>query len=348
MAFRYAMDSEYAIRRILLQIPEEAEALRAFLASFSLRLEPDIQVAFGIFDHTDRLCGCGCAAGFILKCFAVSEELRGNNALGSLTSALLTDCFSRGIYHVMVYTRRHNASFFHACGFHTVAATASLVLLENIPNGPERFTRQFFHASDQDLFVGAVVVNCNPFTLGHRALIEYAASNCDLLHVFVVEENRSAFCAADRFHLVAQGTRDLSNVRVHLSSRYIISDATFPRYFLKECDDAAAMQAELDISLFAQRIAPALHIQIRFAGEEPTDPTTACYNRFMRSILPRSGIRFCEIPRFCIGGQAISASVVRKLLAHAETWPLAMQYLPPVTVEYLNSKRSPGEIMNTD
>lgn len=26
---------------------------------------------------------------------------------------------------------------------------------------------------------GAIVMNCNPFTLGHRSLVEYAVNNCD-------------------------------------------------------------------------------------------------------------------------------------------------------------------------
>lgn len=45
-------------------------------------LEDDIEAAFGIFDLDETLWGCGCAAGSLLKCFAVDESLRGQNALG--------------------------------------------------------------------------------------------------------------------------------------------------------------------------------------------------------------------------------------------------------------------------
>jgi len=174
-------------------------------------------------------------------------------------------------------------------------------------------------------------MNCNPFTLGHRTLVEYAAAHCDVLHLFVVEENRSCFPTQLRFQMVAEGTADLPNVRAHLSGPYIISSATFPTYFLKRGEDAAVLQSELDITLFASRIAPALHITRRFAGEEPLDPVTARYNASMRSILPQYGITFCEIPRIAQDGQIISASRVRTLLSTLDGREQALALLPPTT-----------------
>ena len=41
--------------------------------------------------------------------------------------------------------------------------------------------------------VGCIVMNCNPFTSGHRYLIEYALKNVDYLFIFVVEEDQSVF-----------------------------------------------------------------------------------------------------------------------------------------------------------
>ena len=40
---------------------------------------------------------------------------------------------------------------------------------------------------------GAVVMNCNPLTLGHRYLIEQALKQCDYLMIFVVQEDKSFF-----------------------------------------------------------------------------------------------------------------------------------------------------------
>jgi len=331
------MNEEYCVAQIPLRYQEEREALTAFLARHELTYESDIQSAFGIFDGDDRLLACGCAAGSLLKCFAVEPELRGQNALGLLISGLTQERFSAGFYDLFVITRRKNEALFANCGLWPVVRTSKLVLLENQPNGPEMFAVPLRRPGDERRSIGAVVMNCNPFTLGHRALIEYAAGQCDILHVFVVSEDRSEFPSAVRCRLVQEGTADLLNVRVCLSGRYMISAATFPTYFLKKEEDAAALQSELDISLFAQRIAPALHITKRFAGQEPLDPVTARYNDTMRRILPQNGIEFCEIPRITGGGQVISASRVRQLLREKGVCDETLALVPESTQQFLNS-----------
>ncbi len=331
------MNEEYRVAQIPLRYREEREALAAFLARHELTYEADIQSAFGIFNGDGTLFACGCAAGNLLKCFAVEPELRGQNALGLLISGLTQERFAAGFYDLFVITRRKNEALFANCGLWPVVRTSKLVLLENQPNGPELFTAPLKQPGDEGRSVGAVVMNCSPFTLGHRALIEYAAGQCDVLHVFVVSEDRSEFSSAVRCRLVREGTADLPNVRVCFSGRYMISAATFPTYFLKKGEDAAALQSELDISLFAQRIAPALHITKRFAGQEPLDPVTAQYNDAMRRILPQNGIEFCEIPRVTGGGQVISASRVRQLLREKGVCGEVLALVPKSTQQYLKS-----------
>ncbi len=325
------MLEDLQIRSIPLQYDASLVLLRDFLRQHELALEDDIDAAYGVFDICDTLVGCGCAAGSLLKCFAVSPELRGQNALGPLISALVQNRFQSGIYDLFIITRAHNEALFASCGFFPVVKTAALVMLENRPDGPERYAAPLAQAEDAGKVVGSIVMNCNPFTLGHRALVEYASSHCDVLHLFVVEENRSLYSTQLRLQMVTDGTADLPNVRVHLSGPYILSAATFPTYFLKRGEDAAALQSELDITLFASRIAPALHITRRFAGEEPFDPVTARYNASMRSILPQYGITFCEIPRIAQNGQIISASRVRALLSDPVGREQALALLPPIT-----------------
>lgn len=327
------MTEEFHLREISLNY--DKRILCEFLSRHNLKLEEDVETAFGIYDFCDTLLGCGCSAGKLLKCFAVDESLRGQNALGTIVSALLQDRFSKGIYDVFVITRTYNEVLFQNCGMFPVVRTESLVMLENRNNGAIRFAKQFLCSEDEKKVVGAIVMNCNPFTLGHRYLVEQAASQCDVLHLFVVEEDRSLFPTQVRFQLVQEGVRDLSNVRVHLSGPYMISAATFPKYFLKETEDAASLQSELDITLFAESIAPALHITKRFAGQEPIDLTTARYNDAMRKILPQHGISFVEIPRKEIDALPISASRVRTLLASPDTFHQALSLLPLSTQSYL-------------
>ncbi len=74
------------------------------------------------------------------------------------------------------------------------------------------------------------------------------------------------------------------------------------------------IDSSLDVTLFARKIAPCLHITKRFAGEEPFDTVTKQYNETMKRILPEYGIEFVEIPRKKSGEDVISASYVRGLL----------------------------------
>ena len=181
---------------------------------------------------------------------------------------------------------------------------------------------------------GAIVMNCNPFTLGHRYLIEAALREVDFLYVFVVEEDRSEFSFEDRFSLVKAGCSDLDNIKILPSGEYMISMTTFRDYFQKEAvQKSVAVAPVADIKLFAQTIAPLLGIKKRFAGTEPFDTLTATYNRAMAEILPSFGIEFIEVPRLTTeDGEIISASTVRDLMKHGRLQE-CRKFLPATTWE---------------
>lgn len=323
------------VQHLDLNLEMDRRLLSNFLQSHDLTYEADIDAAFGIFDRGDTLLGCGCAAGDLLKCFAIRPELRGQNGLGMLLSALIQNRYAAGYYNLFVITRNDNEMLFRSCGLHTVARTDHLVMLETQPNGPERFLQPFIEPVPSSGMVGSIVMNCNPFTKGHRALIEYASNRCSLLHLFVVEEDRSYFSTQVRLRLVREGTADLSNVRVHLSGHYMISRATFPTYFLKRDEDGVRLQAELDAVIFAERIAPVLTISSRFVGQEPLDPVTNRYNQTLSHVLPQHGIRLIEISRAEQDGEIISASRVRALLKEKGVCQEALDLVPPATQKYL-------------
>lgn len=170
-----------------------------------------------------------------------------------------------------------------------------------------------FHTGDYER-VGAIVMNCNPFTYGHRYLIERALKTVDFLIVFVVEEDLSVFSFAERFAMVTEGVSDLENVRVVPSGPFILSKVSFPEYFIKETSEDIREHTEQDITTFAEKIAPYLGISYRFVGEELEDDVTKQYNLAMKKILPRYGIGLIEIPRKTVNGKVISASSVRRYL----------------------------------
>ena len=182
--------------------------------------------------------------------------------------------------------------------------------------------------------IGSIVMNCNPFTKGHRYLVEQALSKCDKLIVFVVEEDKSYFPFADRLALVKENLADLKNVLVLPSGQFILSARTFKEYFNKESLQEQKIDASLDVALFGREIAPSLDISIRFAGEEPLDKVTAQYNAEMGHLLQQYDVKFVEIPRLKREGMPISASQVRRLLKERDFRNIR-KLVPEATYRYL-------------
>lgn len=185
--------------------------------------------------------------------------------------------------------------------------------------------------------VGAIVMNCNPLTLGHEYLIEYARALVDKLYIFVVQEDRSYIPFEDRIYLVRQCVKKWSNVKVNPSGTLILSSITMPLYFEKEQRKDEIVDAWKDIEIFAQYIAPRLKIAIRFVGEERTDRITYQYNREMERTLNDYGIKMQEIPRKELDGVAISASCVRKYMTQSQ-WEEVKDLVSQETYTYLLHK----------
>lgn len=214
----------------------------------------------------------------------------------------------------------------------------------------ENFSSQNFSANkeledfkqklrEKKIPVGAIVMNCNPFTLGHEYLIEYASKRVKKLFVFVVEEDRSDFKFADRIKLVREGTKKFSNVEVLPSGKFMISQQTFSGYFNKENLQDVAVDSSEDVEIFAREIAPTLGITVRFVGEEPEDSVTRQYNENMKKILPRYNIEFCEIPRREISGEVISAKKVREALKVGD-FEKIKKLVPKSTLKFLRENFS--------
>ncbi len=192
---------------------------------------------------------------------------------------------------------------------------------------------------EKRLQIGAIVMNCNPFTLGHKTLIEYAAARVHKLYIFVVEEDKSEFKFADRLKLVQASVAEFPNVEVIPSGQFIISQKTFSGYFNKAELQNVQVDSSEDVEIFAREIAPTLGINIRFAGEEPEDTVTRQYNENMKNILPRYGIDFCEIPRRQFEGKVISAKSVREYLKVGDFEKIA-KLVPKSTLDFLIENHS--------
>jgi [citrate (pro-3S)-lyase] ligase len=331
----------------------EREALARFLSPLGLELESDVELSAVVEDNGLPIATAS-LAGDVIKCVGVLPDREGEGAAAKAVSIIMAEAQARGRRRLFVYTRPGNKAIFENLGFHALAEvpagrlpegpaggpgagrTEGVALLENDAHAFETWAAGIRRALPGGKADKAIVVNCNPFTLGHRYLIEKAAADGATLLVLVLAGDRSSFPAAVREALVRAGTADLPNVVVASGGSYCVSGATFPAYFLKQKSAAAELQASLDATLFASRIAPAFGIRTRFVGTEPYCELTSAYNRAMAAILPGYGVDLVAISRKEQRGEAISASRVRQELREGRL-DRACALVPPSTAAWLRS-----------
>ncbi len=312
---------------------KERQHLAAFLAQSGLRLDENLQYYVVLCDAQGEIV---CGGGFdnnIIKCVAVSEEARGLGLVNTLISHLRSEIANRGADNIFVYTKPENKQIFESLAFYTVGTSPQAILLESSKRGIIRLKKRLAKHKKPGLN-GAIVMNANPFTLGHLYLVQEAAKRCDNLYIFPVRADRSDFPYQDRYRLVKEGCASVTNAEILDGGQYIISEATFPTYFLKQMGQAAQTQAQLVLGIFANHIAPSLNIRVRFVGSEPLDLFTQTFNKTMLQVLPQHGIKVDVIERLNSEAQPVSASRVRTLLKEgrlAETKTL----VPPSTFAYL-------------
>lgn len=238
----------------------------------------------------------------------------------------------------MVFTKLINKDLFKGMGYKEVAHTDKVILMEmgnkNINKTLEKIIKKY--NIDTTKKRAMLVMNCNPFTLGHQYLIEKVASENEEVLVFVVEEDKSAFPFKIRYELVQKGVSHLSNVKVIEGTEYIISSATFPNYFLRKEDDALIEYTKLDASVCGEKFGKILNINKRYVGEEPYCNVTNTYNNTLKEILPKYNIEVVVVPRKEVEGKAISASYVRELLKE-ENFQEIKKLVPETTYEFLIS-----------
>ncbi|WP_334106051.1 GNAT family N-acetyltransferase [Leyella stercorea] len=347
--------------------PRQRQRIEAFLKRNGLRFD-DMHYYAAITDDDGEMIAGGGLKGNVIKCVAVDDAHKGEAIANTLISHLIAHANEEGHSNVMLFTKPKNRQLFESLSFRLLAEAPEAVLMETgiggINNTVEQLkkikeegevckennqgckkeektnlnitTPQHLNPSTPQPLTtttplrGVVVMNCNPFTLGHRYLIEQAAKQVERLFVMVVREDCSLFAYAERKAMVEQGVAHLKNVTVIDGSEYAISQATFPTYFLKRLDDAADTQMLLDLDLFRRHIAPALGTTVRFVGTEPTDRLTRRYNQLMHEVL--ADVR--ETARLEKEGNAVSASRVRKAMEQGDMSTIR-QLVPPTTLPYI-------------
>ena len=345
--------------------PRQRQRIEAFLKRNALRID-DMNYYAAVLDDDGEMIAGGGLKDDVIKCVAVDDAHKGEAIANTLVSHLISHANQEGYGCIKLFTKPKNRQLFESLSFRLLAEAPEAVLMETgiggisntvealkkIKEESEKYkeynkeckedskkckentsylntsTPQHLNTTVQP--TGCIVMNCNPFTLGHRYLIEQAAKQVERLYVMVVKEDCSLFAYTERKAMVEQGVADIENVSVIDGSDYAISRATFPTYFLKRLDDAADTQMLLDLDLFRRHIAPALGATVRFVGTEPTDQLTRRYNQLMHEAL--KDVR--EINRLEKDGNAVSASRVRKAMEEGDMNTIR-QLVPPTTLPYI-------------
>lgn len=314
----------------------DQEQLDRLLTAEGIRRDGSLDYSCGIFGEDEGLIATGSCFGNTLRCLAVARAHQGEGLLNRIIGHLIEVQMERGNTHLFLYTKPDAARFMADLGFYEIARVGrELVFMENRRTGFRNYCAALEKKRVEADRVAAVVMNANPFTLGHRYLIEQASRENDAVHLFLLSEEAGPIPHAVRRRLVEEGIRDLPNVILHESGPYIISSATFPSYFLKDGDAVIRTQANLDLTVFA-RIARCLGIQRRYVGEETTSHVTGLYNEIMSARLPELGIECRIVPRLRAGGRVISASTVRQAI-HDGNPETIRDLVPESTYRYFTS-----------
>lgn len=325
------------IEKINLERKSAVDKVAVFLLdNFGLRYGNDADITLVARDN-DNIVATASRTGGVFKYFGILPSYKGMNLSGKLIDMLKDDAFSKGIYHYFIYTSPDKVDLFKGSGFSLVNSNEYAALLESGCTTIEAYldNLKVFLGEGQDR--GAIVMNLNPMTLGHKYLIEEARKKCDELIIFVVEEDGSVFPFNNRIAIIREELKECGDVKVIPGGEYIISKATFPTYFLKRVDDDIIAYTTMDAEIFLKYFAKELNIKKRFLGEEPLDKMTFIYNESLKSILEDGGVEVIVIPRKEKNGAPISASKVRSLIKENKIKE-AEEYLPQATLNFLKSK----------
>lgn len=327
----------YTIQRMWIKkSPGARAAWETMLHQAGIRTEDLLEYTVGVYDG-DKLVATGSRYKNVLKCIAVCKDYTGGEVISLLISHLMSEVFDAGFASIYVYTKPQSVMSFIHMGFKEIERVGEdLVFLEKAVHGFPEFLEKLSEKRLPGEKISGIVMNANPFTKGHRYLIETAAAESDVLHVFVLTEDMSVFPARVRMDLVRKGTRHLKNVIIHETGDYMVSAKTFPSYFLKEDRDVTEIQASLDAKIFKNHIAKVLGITTRYVGEEPLSFATNIYNESMLKVFGTE-MNLVIIPRMEAHGEVISASRVRKYLAEDRVVELK-DLVPEDTYQFLISE----------
>jgi [citrate (pro-3S)-lyase] ligase len=317
-----------------LETKKELKECIELLKSHSLSFEENVDYTIGLYDG-DFLIATGSLYENVIKMIAVDYRYQGENLTALILTHLVLKLGEKNIFKYFIFTKPENKQYFESFSFSLITETKDIVLFENNFYTIKERLEDLKVELNIDGPCAAIVMNCNPVTLGHLYLIETVCSKHQRVVIFLVEEDRSLFPFKVRKELLEKATAHLKNLKIMPSTVYIISRTTFPSYFIKKYTEASKIHMMLDATIFKDYFMRTFNIEKRYVGSEPTDITTNAYNETLKSILKD---QLVIIDRLMIDEKPISASFIRQL-AQKKDYETLKKFVPKVTYQFIKSKK---------
>ena len=212
--------------------PHFHDKVERFLGANGLRMEA-LDSYYTVQDADGNILAGAGISGDIIKCVAVAQDMRSEGLLTPVISRIIA---GRG--NLKVFTKPEYQYLFESLGFKLLAKAPLAILLENgrglqqyceyLRNQPSSAENYFSGRCQKNQFsassstptraeaknqfpsasttpackIGVIVMNANPFTLGHKYLIDKALEQVDTLYVIPVKEDVSMFPYAERLEMI--------------------------------------------------------------------------------------------------------------------------------------------------
>lgn len=310
-------------------LDSELDLVRDFLAKQDLVLDKDIDLTLYL-EENGNIVGTISKYKYIIKCVAIDPNYQGEALTGLLVNKIVEKMSEENIFSYQVFTKLRYSAIFESLGFKVIASSTDSVMLEKGVDNINKTIQDMRSLIKNNLGeinefsnVACVVMNANPFTLGHQYLIEEMRKNHDYVLIFLVSEDRSVFSYEEREAMTFLCTSRYDNVLIIPSSKYMVSSLTFPSYFIHDLEERTENAAELDATIFKVYFMRKLFIKKRYVGSETKD-YMILYNDVLKDILKDDLV---IVDRCSINNNVVSAETVRSLLEQGSL-DEALLYVP--------------------
>ena len=168
--------SEYTLSEIRPTNKRDVRKMDALLEKEGIQRDKNLDYSIGLFDDDYNLVATGSCFKNTLRCMAVDSNHQGEGLLNQVVTHLMDHQYSRGNVELFLYTKCDSAKFFNDLGFYEIARVdGKVVFMENRRTGFSGYLEELKKTAVPGEKIAVVVMNANPFTLGHQYLLEKAS-----------------------------------------------------------------------------------------------------------------------------------------------------------------------------